>query len=261
MWNKIKNTDSRIILMAGIVILFLLLLQQCGARKNAEIDLAMANNNIHALNDTIEQTKNKLGDVQYEKSVLITSEKGLKSLNAELATEVDAQKGKVAQLTKIIAILSTPHVGPVTGTGTVQGNPCDSLGTYIAEWKSLQQFDANNFRNLSAKTSLKVQKGVVLGSTTDILTDELGFDIITGLEEQKDGHYEIFVRSNYPGFKPTKIDGAFIPRDKLFPPQKQKRWSVGAGLQAGVGIGGLVKAGPVWYVGVGLGIQYTFFRF
>jgi hypothetical protein len=257
MIETIKKLDSRLILLGGIVILVLLLFRQCEATKSASAETERYKNNVAALSDTIEATKNKLGKIQYEKSVLVASYDELKELNSDLTNEIDAQKGKIAQLTKIIAILSTPHPGPIPGTGVVEGNPCDSIGTYISEWKSFQQFDANNFRNLSAKTELKVQKGVVLSSLTNIMTDELGFDIITGLEKKND-HYEIFVRSNYPGFKPTKIDGAVIPVNDLVPPPPVKHWSLGAGVQAGAGI---TTNGFGGYIGIGISLQYNLLNF
>lgn len=256
-----KGMDIRLWMFLIIVVLALLMLQQCGARKNAETDLAMAQQNIHAMNDTITLTKDRLGNAVYEKSVFITSEKGLKDLNKDLYDQVKSMNGKVAQLTSIIASLSTQHDEPVIGQGTQVGNPCDSIGTYTVDWNNDMQYDSSNYRKLSAITEINVSRGKLVGNTTQIKVDEIGFNILTGLEEKTDGHYEIFVKSDYPGFKPTKIDGAFIPREKLFPPQKKKNWSVGAGLQTGVGMGGLTQVGPVWYVGLGLSIQYTFLRF
>ena len=52
----------------------------------------------------------------------------------------------------------------------------------------------------------------------------------TGFTENKDGLLEIFVKSDYPGFKVSKLDGALIdPKKsnvlkKYFP---EKRWGLG----------------------------------
>jgi hypothetical protein len=260
--EKIKKVDSRLLMFGAIVVLALLLLQQCGATRNAKTDLAMANQNIFALNDSIRISKNRVGELQYEKGVLITSEKGLRDLNEELYNELKKQRDDIAFLQKIVGKLSTPvPQQPIPGTGGVTGRPCDSIGTYYAEWEDYRQFDADNYRRLKAKTDITVKYEKVTDVKTSILTDEIGFDLITGIKENSDGNFEIFVKSNYPGFTPTKIDGAFIPRKDLFPPQKKKNWSVGVGPQIGVGVGGLATPGPVWYFGLGLGLQYTFFRF
>jgi hypothetical protein len=261
-WEYIKKIDIRLLMMGAIVVLVLLLLQQCGATRNAKTDLAMANQNIFALNDTIRVAKNRADELQYEKGMLITSEKGLKDLNENLYNELKKQRGDIAFLQQIVGKLSTPKPdGPIPGTGGVTGNPCDSTGTYFAEWEDYRQFDSLNYRRLKAKTDIKVFKKKVTDVKTEILTDEIGFNLITGIKENKEGNFEIFVKSDYPGFVPTRIDGAFIPRKDLFPPQKKKNWSVGVGPQIGVGVGGLATPGPVWYFGVGVGLQYTFFRF
>ena len=251
---------KRIHLFALILVIVLLLafLQTCNSLRKTKTDLEMAKTNITAMQDTITTSKNRIGQLQYERATLITSEKGLKSLNADLAKEVESQRGKIAQLNRIIAIISTPKPGPIGGTGASSGDPCDSIGYYTAEWSSEQRFDENNFRNLAATTQITVKKKAVQSVQTEITRDDIGFDLVTGLEK-RDGGYEIFVRSNYPGFRPTKIEGAFIPQNDLFPPQKKKNFSVGVGPQVGLGLTPTMV--PTLYFGIGLGIQYSFFKF
>ena len=187
MINLIKKIDSRLILLGGIVILVLLLFRQCEATKNASSETQRYKNNVAALADTIEETKNKLGKTQYEKSVLVASYDELKDFNSDLTTEIDAQKGKVAQLTKLIAILSTPHPEPIPGTGIVEGDPCDSIGgSFISDWNSKQTFDANNWRILAGKTTIDVKGGNLIKNETLITEDQIGFDLITGLEKKTD---------------------------------------------------------------------------
>jgi len=256
--NKLKQLDSRLILLGGIVILLLLLFRQCEATKNAKSEGERYKNNIAALSDTIEVAKTKSGKLQFEKSVLIADYKELDDLNSDLAAELKDQKGKVAQLTKLVAILSTPHVTPIPGTGIIEGNPCDSIGgSFISDWDSKQTFDANNWRILSGKTTIGVKGGKLVSNETLITQDIIGFDLITGLEKKTD-HYEIFVRSNYPGFKPTKIDGAVIPVTDLIPTPVDKHWSLGAGPQIGVGISNNGFGG---YIGLGISLQYTILKF
>jgi len=252
------NTTSRTTINVLIVIgLAILLFHQCEKRKEAELDLALSKSNLTALNDTIEITKNALGQIQYEKSVLVSSKDGLKDLNADLYNELNAQKGKVAQLTKIVGGINTKHSNPYTGNTSVTGNPFDSIGSYITEWKTYEKYDSINYRKLEGKTTVNLLNKNVSSSETAISLDEIGFDIITGLEK-RDDHYEIFVRSNYPGFKPKKIDGAVIPVNDLIPNQPKKKWSVGAGPNISIGTG---KNGPGVYIGIGLGIQYSILKF
>ena len=257
--------NKRILYVIGIiaVLIAILCMQQCSLSR-LKTDLAMKDNNINALKDTITETKNDLGQVQHEKSVLITSEKGLTDLNKELAAEVNAQSGKIAFLSKIVAGISTSHNGPQALTPkprNPKANPCDTIATFDLPWNSDKEHDINNWRKLNGQTTFTMNKGIITSALNEVKTDEIAFDIVTGLEKKGD-HYEIFVRSNYPGFKPTKIDGAFIPQKDLFPPQAKQKWSVGPTLSGGLGVC-LTPTGlqPALFMGIGLGINYKFFGF
>jgi hypothetical protein len=249
---------KEIIYIIAILLLVSITAVQCNRNIDLQTDLEKSEVNIEAMQDTITASKTREGKLQYEKATFVTTEKGLRDLNADLAKEVAEQKGKVAQLNKIIAILSTPKPGPIGGAGSVSGKPCDSIGTYTASWESFAKFDENNFRKLAATTTITVDRAKVKNVITDITQDDLGFDLITGLEK-KEGGYEIFVRSNYPGFRPTKIDGAFIPQKDLFPQEKKKRYSLGFGPQIGLGLSSTMQ--PTIYFGAGIGLQYSIFKF
>jgi uncharacterized coiled-coil protein SlyX len=232
--------------------------------SNLKTDMAMKENNINALNDSVTETKNKLGKTQFEKSVLIATKAGLKDLNVDLVKEINAQKGKIAYLSKIAAGIATTHDGPtiiVPVPNSLNANPCDTIASFDLPWNSDKEYDINNYRKLNGVSKFTMNKGLITSATNEIKQDEIAFDIVTGLEK-KDDHYEIFIRSNYPGFKPTKIDGAFIPQKDLFPPQAKQKWSVGPTFSGGLGAcytpSGLQ---PAIYVGVGLGISYKFFGF
>lgn len=260
--NKLQNIDIRLILLAGVIFLSLLLYRQCETEKGLRNDLANAKNNQAALIDTVRVTKNRAGELQYQIRSFISSAEELKALNAELAAELQKQKGQVAQLTKIVGRLSSTHVDPAPGTTTSNGQPCDSLGgSFVTKWETYKQYDSINWRRLKGETTVNLKNKKVVNSETNILIDDISFDLITGLT-QVDDHYEIFVKSNYPGFRPTSIKGAFIPSDKLCPKNPPKKWSFGVGPQVGLGLG---VSGPNiafgYYIGVGLSIQYTLFKF
>ena len=258
--NKLKNIDFRLILLAGIVLLGLFLFRQCEETKSLKSDLANAKNNQAALVDSVRVSKNRAGELQYQIRSFISTAEELKTLNAELFNEVQKQKGQVAQLTKIIGRLTTVHVDPIPGNTTASGQPCDSLGgSFVTKWESYKQYDSINSRMLKGETTVKLKDKKVVNSETNILIDDISFDLVTGLTQVND-HFEIFVKSNYPGFKPTSIKGTFIPTDKLCPKDPPKKWSFGAGPQIGVGVTGPgVSLG--YYFGVGLSIQYTLFKF
>ena len=260
MKDKLQNIDIRLILLAGIVFLSLLLYRQCETEKSLRYDLQNAKNNQAALVDTVRASKNKAGELQFQIRSFISSIEDLKVLNADLAAEVDKQRGQVAQLTKIVGNLSTVHKEPIGGINTTNGQPCDSLGgSFISTWEDLKKYDSINWRSLKGQTTFNLKNKKLISSETKILVDEINFDLYTGLT-QVDDHFEIFVKSNYPGFKPASIRGAYIPNDKLCPKQEPKKWSFGVGPQVGLGIvGPNISFG--YYFGVGFSIQYILGEF
>ena len=258
----LKKLDTRILLLIAIAVLVFLLMQKCDAVRDLQTDLQWSNSNLKALNDTITTTKNKAGQLQYEKDVLLSSQEGLRELNSRLYHEIKKTQGQVAYIAELVAGIDIPKTPPSSGSGSVTGNPCDSLGgTFTVDWEAKQEFDSLNSRHLRTKTMVEVQNGKMVGNVTETVTDEIRFNLITGLVE-KNGNFEIFVRSDFPNFKPTKIEGAFIPRERLFPSQKKKNFSVGLGPQIGWGV---IPKSSTWnngfYIGVGASFQYTIFRF
>ena len=243
------------------ILVGILVLQQC-KYKDLESKLWMKETNEVALKDTIRETKNLLKKEQYEKISLIVTKEDLKNLNEDLSKEVDAQKGKVAQLQILVATLKTPKAPPSSGQPKPDSpkKPCDTLINYIVNWSFPQKFDEYNFRNLAGTTKFSIDRGVMKTSISEVTLDEISFNIITGLKK-KDDYYEIFVRSDYPGFKPSRIEGAFIPQKDLYPPSNRKRWTVGPGFQIGMGGSYSPSLRPSWYFGLGIGIQYNWVSF
>jgi hypothetical protein len=258
---NLKQIDLRLVLLFVIIGLIFILAQECNRNVDLNNTLTNLNNNVNALRDTISVSKNEIGKIQYEKSILVSSETGLRDLNSRLYREMQNTKSQVAQLIEVVSNLSTPPPPPTPGVGTTVGEPCDTAGgAFTVVWDGSQTFDSLNYRKLRTKTMIGVKKGVITGNLVEVLEDNVNFNLITKLEKRKD-HYEIVVRSDYPGFKPSKIDGAIIPRSDLFPPEKRKNFSVGIGPQIGWGIGGTTGIAPVWYIGLGASVQYTIFKF
>ena len=91
-----------------------------------------------------------------------------------------------------------------------------------------------------------------------ITTDELGISLTTGLTENGD-FLEIFVKSTYPGFTPTSINGSLIDPTKsevikkYFPP---KKWAIGVFVGYGVYFDPMnIRVGNG--LQIGLGLQYN----
>lgn len=257
--KTLKRKD--IVFLAIVAALCLLLFRQCDSNLSLKSQIKIQNMNLDALKDTVRVQKNKAGEATYIKKTLLASKKDLENLNKELAEELDKQKGKVIVIEKIVTKtkVDTHYVNNYL-TSYQNGN-------YSLDWKYDSLFSVNNYRKFSGKSFFSVDtiNNRVIPGTTRIDQDEMGFSFVTGLRE-KGNALEIFVTPKYPGMKITEIEGAVIDPYKsdvlktMFP---NKKWSVGPyvgiGMGAGYGLNGKPIAGPVF--NVGLGIQYSWFKF
>jgi hypothetical protein len=237
-----------------ILALVLLVAYQYNNLMRVRMELAMQKNNMNALKDTVEKTTNALGQAQFEKSTLITTKKDLANFNLELFNEMKAQRGQVAYLQTVVATLATGHDTPTVIMPQITGST-DTTISYSLPWTSFKRFDSSNFRSLAGTTNLTINKTGIKTASSEISDDQIGFNIVTGLEKKKD-HYEIFIRSNYPNFNVTRIDGAYIPQKDLFPPQKLQKWTIGPSINFGIGAGGtsIPTVKPVFYGGIGISL-------
>jgi hypothetical protein len=219
-----KNQRNLIIVIALIIIL---LLHRCGPSTSV---VNTGKQNVAALNDTIRYYKTKNGQLVYEKLALISENGDLKKLNAKLADDIKYLKDHpiVVIRTEIIIKHDTIEV-PVYITNPVWNE--DGSVTRDLKWKYEKDFGKGNSRKLSGEIKVTVDTAMNLTSTpVHITDDEFSIAITTGITENKDKLLEIFVKSDYPGFKIKSLDGALIdPKKsdvlkKYFPP---KRWALG----------------------------------
>jgi len=257
--KMLKRKD--IVLLAIVAALCLLLFRQCDSNLSLKSQIKIQNMNLDALKDTVRIQENKAGEATYVRKTLLSSKEDLEKLNKGLAEELDKQKGKVIVIEKVITEtkVDTHYVNNYL-TSYQNGN-------YSLDWKYDSLFSVNNYRKFSGKSFFIVDtiNNSVIPGKTRIDQDEMGFSFITGLRE-KDKALEIFVTPKYPGMKITDIEGAVIDPYKsdvlktMFP---NKKWSVGPyvgiGVGAGYGLNGKPIAGPVF--NIGLGVQYSWFKF
>jgi hypothetical protein len=236
-WDYIKSPKGQRNLLIILLVLVIVFWRGCGSVDS--IDVMEYEQNIAALKDSLRVYKDKNGDLIYEKASLIASAKELKHLNEELAKEIKYLKDNpvvvIKWKTKIVHDTVYIYVEPEDS----YWNSDSTIKTVPFNWNYDTIFIANNYRKIGGKYLVHVDTAS-LDITSDsfmISTDEIGMSFTTGLTENEDDFLEIFIKSSYPGFVPTDVDGALIdPREskvikKFFPP---KRW--GLGLYAGYGV-------------------------
>lgn len=246
--QEMKNSFFLVVIIVGLIILFL---RQCHKINELKIGNEIAQGNIKALKDTVKAEKNRAGEIEFTKQSLISKSEDLEKWNKELAEQVKKEKGKVIYIQQSSGQITTLPPEVITNIVTVYDNETSTIET---EFDTV--YSPDNYRRLKLMTTVKIDSSRIKSSTTRISNDEIGFNIVTGLKEDK-GNLRIMIRSDYPGLSFTKIDGALIDPHKsdvlkkMFP---QKKFGVGPVI--GFGLNGSMK--PGFFAGVG--INYNIIR-
>jgi len=247
-----KDKPNKILLT--LLIIAILLLGGLSIYTNKlRTDYLVSEQNVSALNDSIRTTTNKLGDVELAKKILIADKKDLKKLSDNLAFELSKEKGKVHELNILVFKLKNKPADTIFIHDVIHeyGN-----GVYGIKWDNDTIYDEYNYRRLSGETLFKLDSNNIKKLGTKLYTDEIGFKLVTGLRKFK-GNIEIFVRSDYPGFTLTQLEGSIInPDDPILKNfTKKKHWVIGPGIF--VGVSGEGKIVPI----LGGGITFNLFSF
>lgn len=243
------------ILLAGCVIFALLFLRQCDIIKKVKQETLVVVSNYETLEDSVRIISNKLGDEVAVKRTLLTNKKDLEDLNADLSKEVNALKGRVISLQTAQVKVERDTIY-LDNTLTVIENP-DSSKTYSLDWVSSEVFDENNSRILEGVSEFSIDSsGILYAGQTIITMDELNMAITTGVQENKDGKFEIFIKTDYPGVSFTDINGAILD-DRLYI-NKESSWVFGPSIGTGIGVvnnfGGTTTLGA----GIFFGFSFTY---
>jgi len=220
--------------------------------------LTVSEQNKKALSDSLRLSKNKIKDLVYSKNVLIAEKGNLEKLNADLAYEVKKEKGKVRELTKIVGLVKLDTIY-ITNTLIKYSD-----GTKGLSWSYDTIYNINNERHISGISRFNItNNGVINPLETKITSDKFKFNIVTGLVE-RDGNVEIFVRSDFPNFSVSKLDGAIIdpnkhPVIKKF--TKPKKWGVGPYVGVGFGVNTWPKSNIGFGFQFGIGVTYSLLKF
>lgn len=170
--------------------------------KNRE--LAVKDNNIFALKDTITTTTNKVGELESEKrSFLVPKISELSKLSDSLANEVKKEKGTVNTIISTQVVVKHDTVSLITEAK-------EDSGVVKVSFNYDKTFSPGNFRKTSGYTLYDLKDKSSYGTLT---TDEFGIALVTGIKDLDKGTPTIFVRSTYPGFAVTELKGAVLDKN------------------------------------------------
>lgn len=217
----LKNKGA-VIVTSLVAILLLVNIYQYNSNRETKKQLAITEHNLKVANDSVRITKDKAGkDEANHLAYYVKNNADLQKLNKDLALEVKNTKGKVNTIVK-------EQVKIVTDTVYLASNTTidETDSTITTDFNFDTTYNPGNFRKLKgfAKYDFKTKH-----SNAQLTQDEIGLTVITGIKNLDKGKPEIFVRSNYPGFTVTQIDGAVLD-PKIFKTTTQRRISVGLNL-------------------------------
>lgn len=215
--------------------------------------------NNNALLDSLRVTYDNEGKSEYNKGVLIVNNlKELKENNKRLRNQISNLKGDIDQITEIMGSISID-------TLDTDEDIIKTIDDYHKiEWNLSKEYDSLNKTTLkgSSKFMVTINKDSLqitsLGTT--LLENITYFNIIQGLRLNKDGMYEVFVKSGHPNFKVSKLSTFIIdPKNSKLYKDFIKKRRIRFGIYAGIGLGTSNTGGLRLNPQIGLGAMYPIF--
>lgn len=251
--NK-KNNSNLVKDLIYILIILLLVIMgyfQYNRILDLKDDKKINEQNQKAILDSVRIIKNRFKEDISVKNVLIADNKELRSLNKNLSEDLKKVVGKVKYISSIVTEIKNSE--PIVINNTVREFPD---GTKELSWNYEKQFDSTNSRTLigNSRFSIDTTKGKmeIIDKGTTITRDEMKIKITTGLTEL-DNSYQIYVKTDYPGVKFTKIDGSVLDKS-MFIKEKQPSMVIGPSISAGLALNPLtLQLQPQ----LSLGVSYT----
>jgi len=245
----LDKDNQRFILLILLAVVLIGAMTYRDKFKAQEAETERQINNIEALKDSVTTYRNEAGELTSQKLALQTDKEQLRTLNEELADEIDKEKGNVEYLSNVITRLRRDSVGVDTTIITM----IDS-DTYKLDW-SFEEGGTDWYQSLKGYTQVKTDTaGVPYDPNTVISEQILDIKITTGITEDN-GQRRIFVRSNYPYLNFTDIDGAILGPVETAKDERGSRWGIGLHGGYGYSLNGQ-QFSPV----ISVGLNYNIFE-
>lgn len=246
---KERLTYIGIVMALSVVIAFMA--RDCSSKKR---QINESQQNIAALLDSTRQTRNKIGNLQFERTIFMGDIETLKKINLGLMKEVELQKGKVRVVADVRTKLSFDTIYIDNRVSKIDDS------TFVVNFDYLKSFDESNTMGFKGFVPTKIgstdQGYYVSSMQTQIRDMDIRMKITTGIKDEN-GRYTIFAKTDFPGVK-FDLNGAVIDPDESFAKKKAGIFSLTAG--AGMGYG-LTQSGAALIPSVGLYVGINLFNF
>jgi len=225
----LRNPKIQRNLLIVAIIVIIIFMRGCGGGISDSEQMEYKQN-LAALNDSIRVYETKNGNLVYEKKALIGDANTISQMNKELKKELKDIKDNPIFITKFKTKVIHDTLKVEVSGGSTIFNSDSSIITRPFSFDTTLKHDDNNYRTLAGKYNVNVDTSFNITSDNfTIEKDEIGMSFTTGITENKNNEVEIFIKSDYPGFVPSSIEGAIIdPTESeviksYFP---AKRWGV-----------------------------------
>lgn len=264
-WDGITKYKTFIVAVVSVV-LTVILLQTCQENRNLREKIkeekAKSDQNIAALTEDLQTYKDKYDNQGFIKPILQLTKDELKEHNPGLYAELEKELAKVV-------IVYKPKLVYVDSGKTKNKVVKLSENDYSLNFNYTSKDDVLNIAGRStfgayvtptdsAKFDLEIKPGITYLDSTSIK-----FGLVTGIRQDPDNIYRIFVKPSSPNIKITSLEGAVVSDYiNLTPvtPKPVNRFSVGAYLGYGATIDLKTRTAAIG-PSAGVGITYQIFTF
>lgn len=249
-WKKIWSFIKSKIFIAIIIIgLIAISAYQCSRIEELKRQQDVREQNIIALNDSINYVKKKNGELEASKAIFISSIKDLENLNNDLYKKVKAADGTIITLNDAVIRLVQDSLTLAKALDQKDKIIAKLIEiddhTYMAAWTLPYKYDSLNYDIFYGKTYIGVLNKDPLELAhidTKIIKRVSQIDITFG-ERVVKGEYQVYISSAYPGFTIKSLNGFMTdPNDNKYIKSliKKEHWfqgfSVGLGATGGFNI-------------------------
>lgn len=213
LWTVLNSRVFYFLIMAAI---FFFAFQKCKSEEDLIAEKTKLEQNISAKNDTIKYYKSKTGTLQAEKEIFIKTEKELKKENSDLYKRIQKQEGNIISLNRSVIKLTQEKEelnDTIEKLRKIIGEAVQvDSNTWMFPWRLEYEWDSTNYDIFEGETFVSVSNKSPIKlkhDDTKLTYRETQIDIEFG-EKVVDGKYNVFINSEYPGFKPETLEGVFI---------------------------------------------------